>query len=237
MSHFLSRRDALLGLAAFGGAFSLGAFAADAGPTFLRGVSIWPWFGLTREFPPPSRNYAWPPFQTGRTQPTAADLANLRANNFDFVRIPMDAGPYIALRGQQRAELFAQLEQGVKMALAADLSVILNPQPNEFGAFLERPAVSRRRRKRLVRRLSRIHRGTGAVGEARCAAPRRRGVVQRAADGLRLAGLDGAPGGAAGRRARGLAGTETHSDRGMRRHGGGPRSPLAAGRRRLERAL
>jgi len=137
MAHFLSRRGALL--AAFGSAagmaaFGFGSFAADAG-SFRRGVSIWPWFGLTREYPAPSRDYAWPPFQPDRTQPTAADLVRLRASHFDFIRIPLDAGPFIALRGQQRAELFAQLEQAMKLAFAADLAVILNPQPNEAALF------------------------------------------------------------------------------------------------------
>ncbi len=44
-----------------------------------RGMNLWPWFSLTREFPAPRTDYDWPPFQAGRPVPTAADLARLKS--------------------------------------------------------------------------------------------------------------------------------------------------------------
>src|SRR6516165_2616337 len=62
-----------------------------------RGINVWPWFALTREFPPPSRAYAWPPFQSDRPRPSPTDLAALHHAGFDFVRLPVDPGPFLAV--------------------------------------------------------------------------------------------------------------------------------------------
>jgi len=97
---------------------------------FRRGVNTWPWFALTREFPAPRTDYDWPPFQSQRPVPTPADLARLRASGLDFIRLPVDPGPFLAAEAGRRADLMAMLSTAVEAALGADLGVIVNLQAN-----------------------------------------------------------------------------------------------------------
>src|ERR1051326_5039313 len=95
-----------------------------------RGVNLWPWFSLTREFPPPRTDYDWPPLQADRPVPTRGDLAALRAAGIDFVRLPVDPGPLLAFAGERRAALLAQVMGAIETAIAEDLAVVLNLHPN-----------------------------------------------------------------------------------------------------------
>ncbi|RWL42847.1 MAG: glycosyl hydrolase family 5 [Mesorhizobium sp.] len=106
------------------------AKAATGEWPFRRGVNAWPWFALTREFPAPRTDYDWPPFQSQRPVPTPADLARLRASGLDFIRLPVDPGPFLAADAGRRADLMAMLSSAVEAALAADLGVIVNVQAN-----------------------------------------------------------------------------------------------------------
>ncbi|MDX8534403.1 cellulase family glycosylhydrolase [Mesorhizobium sp. VK25A] len=106
------------------------AQAATGEWPFRHGVNTWPWFALTREYPAPRTDYGWPPFQSQRPVPTPADLARLRASGLDFIRLPVDPGPFLAADAGQRAELMAMLGAAVEAALAADLAVIVNVQAN-----------------------------------------------------------------------------------------------------------
>ncbi|TPI70820.1 glycosyl hydrolase family 5 [Mesorhizobium sp. B3-1-3] len=104
--------------------------AATGAWPFRRGVNTWPWFALTREFPAPRTDYDWPPFQSQRPVPTLADLVRLRASGLDFIRLPVDPGPFLAADAGQRADLMAMLSAAVEAAVAADLGVIVNVQAN-----------------------------------------------------------------------------------------------------------
>jgi hypothetical protein len=124
--------------AVIGGAIAL---AASAGTGFgsarhltrlqlRRGVNLFPWFSLTREYQAPSTDYAWPPFQADRTIPSQDDLVRLRQTGLDFVRIPIDPGPFLAATKSQKASLTDSLFDAVGQALDAGLSVVLNIQAN-----------------------------------------------------------------------------------------------------------
>ncbi|WP_027165874.1 cellulase family glycosylhydrolase [Mesorhizobium sp. WSM3224] len=106
------------------------ARAATGEWPFKRGVNAWPWFALTREFPAPRTDYDWPPFQSQRPVPTPADLARLRASGLDFIRLPVDPGPFLAAEAGRRADMMAMLSAAVEAARAADLGVIVNVQAN-----------------------------------------------------------------------------------------------------------
>lgn len=93
-------------------------------------MNLWPWFSLTREFPPPSVDYAWPPFQDTRAVPTRGDLADLRQAGIDFVRIPVDPGPLLAFSDSWREALIAKVMDAVTTALAEGLNVVLNLHAN-----------------------------------------------------------------------------------------------------------
>jgi hypothetical protein len=124
----ISRRQALAGAAA-----TLGAtFArARARPLRLkRGVNAFPWFQLTQEYPAPRRDYAWPPFQPTRPVPTARDLGALRDVGFDFLRLPVDPGPFLAAPAPQRRALLDQLTAAVRLSLDHGLNVVVNVQAN-----------------------------------------------------------------------------------------------------------
>lgn len=109
----------------------MSAAAASPAPLVLRrGINLWPWFSLTREFPAPRTDYDWPPFQTDRPVPTAADIRHLAEAGFDFVRLPLDPGPFLAFSGPQREILLGELGAAVETILSAGLNLVLNLQGN-----------------------------------------------------------------------------------------------------------
>jgi hypothetical protein len=121
----------LAGAFGIAGADGVSAEGASASPLRLRrGVNAWPWFSLTREYPAPRTDYAWPPFQFDRSIPTSSDLRLLRQAGFDFVRIPVDPGPFLAADRAQRQALLADLMAAVRAARTAGLSVVVNLQAN-----------------------------------------------------------------------------------------------------------
>jgi hypothetical protein len=127
-----SRRSLLRGaLASAVAASARPVRGEDRAPLRLRrGVNVWPWFSLTREFPSPRIDYDWPPFQPGRPTPTQEDLRRLREIGFDFIRIPVDPGPFLAAHADRRDRLFGNLEEAVGRARSANLSVVVNIQAN-----------------------------------------------------------------------------------------------------------
>src|SRR5262249_25666316 len=133
-----SRRE-VAGAMALRAAAALGlqmtaAAAPRTGPlptiSLRRGMNLWPWFSLTREFPAPRTDFGWPPYQEGRAVPTRDDLKALRGSGIDFIRLPVDPGPHVAFTGAPRAELMDEVARAIELALAEDLSVILNLHPN-----------------------------------------------------------------------------------------------------------
>src|SRR5579863_5545344 len=114
----ISRRQALAGAAATLGASLAPARARPGALRLKRGVNAFPWFQLTQEYPAPRRDYAWPPFQPARPIPTARDLARLRDVGLDFLRLPVDPGPFLAAPAAQRRALLDQLTAAVRLCLA-----------------------------------------------------------------------------------------------------------------------
>jgi hypothetical protein len=125
----IGRRAWLAGAAGAAVLASARSFAAE--PLALRrGVNLWPWFSLTREHPAPRTDYAWPPFQFQRPTPTSADLARLRRAGLDFVRLPIDPGPFLAGTREQRDALVTEVLAAVRLALGHGLAVVVNLHAN-----------------------------------------------------------------------------------------------------------
>ena len=124
----LSRRHVVAGLGAL--AMPSVGRAQPRGLRLRRGMNLWPWFSLTREFPAPRTDYDWPPFQPGRAIPVRDDLAALRSVGIDFVRLPVDPGPLLAFSGAQRERLFADILGAVELCNEEALTVIVNLHPN-----------------------------------------------------------------------------------------------------------
>lgn len=125
-----SRRALLAGSLAAAAVGALPARGATEPLGLRRGIALWPWFSLTTEFPAPRTDYAWPPFQSGRPVPSQADLHRLAALGFDFARLPLDPGPFVAFTGAKRSELFAQLSAAIDAVLATGMHVLVNVQAN-----------------------------------------------------------------------------------------------------------
>ncbi|MCJ2068043.1 glycoside hydrolase family 5 protein [Methylobacterium sp. J-030] len=125
-----SRRALLAGGLASAAAAARPALGAAEPISLRRGIALWPWFSLTTEFPAPRTDYAWPPFQADRPVPTRADLRRLSTLGFDFARLPLDPGPFVAFTGTRRAELLGSLSDAIDAVLATGLRVLLNVQAN-----------------------------------------------------------------------------------------------------------
>jgi len=145
------RRDVLIAAAAtaLGSLTPASAFAEPGHPIAVRrGVNTWPWFSLTREYPPPPTVNAGPPSQEWRPLPRPADLRRLRETGLDFIRIPVDPGPFLSFEGARRAALLEMLSAAIAEALGAGLSVIVNIQasgthywtPERMFASVDAPA-------------------------------------------------------------------------------------------------
>ena len=128
-------RRAVLHLGLAGAMLATSGRAAPAPLHLQRGINTWPWFSLTREFPAPRTDYGWPAFQPQRPVPDARDLRRLRRAGFDFIRLPVDPGPFLAFAGERRSQLLAMLGDAVSLALSAGLSVVVNLQANAATHF------------------------------------------------------------------------------------------------------
>ena len=106
-------------------------------PPFRRGVNAWPWFSLTREFPAPRTDYGWPPFQSQRPIPTADDLRRLRKTGLDFIRLPVDPGPFLAADATARGLLLDMVDAAVAATFDAGLGIIVNVQANGATHYWE----------------------------------------------------------------------------------------------------
>ena len=62
--------------------------------------------------------------------PTRRDLARLRAAGLDFLRLPLDPGPFLSAAPAERARLLGEVTAAVESALACDLCVVVNVQAN-----------------------------------------------------------------------------------------------------------
>ena len=126
----VSRRGLLVGSLSIGLAPAARAETTAVPARLRRGINLWPWFSLTREFPAPRLDYDWPPFQPQRPVPTAAELDRLARLGFDFVRLPLDPGPFLAFDGARRAALLADVDRAVAAIRRAGLTAIVNVQAN-----------------------------------------------------------------------------------------------------------
>lgn len=126
-----TRREVIVGLAGALVAPQVARGAPSNTIRLRRGMNLWPWFSLTREFPAPRTDYDWPPYQPDRAVPTSRDLAALRAAGIDFVRLPVDPGPLLAFSGERRERLMRDVLGAIETANDEGLAVVLNLHVND----------------------------------------------------------------------------------------------------------
>jgi endoglucanase len=128
-----NRRALLTGIAGVATLASLNAARAGKGastdiPLFRRGIGVSHALGWAEVAADGS--YGEAPFSAPRFRFDAAQRQAIRAAGFDFVRLAVDLGPFLALRGAARDTLDALLLATVRDLLAADLGVIVDLHPS-----------------------------------------------------------------------------------------------------------
>lgn len=93
-----------------------------------KGISLHEWFTWPRQVAPD--RYATPLFQAPKGELTRAEAQGLRNLGFDFVRLTVEPGVFMATTGADKVQAFAALVAGVDRLHAAHLSVIVDLHPN-----------------------------------------------------------------------------------------------------------
>jgi hypothetical protein len=137
------------------------AWAAEPEAPFRRGINITRLFDTPKLLPGPERAYATPPFGPWREQVSEGELTRLREAGFDFIRLPIDPGPLLALPDSVRMASIDQVFEFVATARAAGFGVVLDlhtrPDSREWNAaaILQSPESEKfDRLTRLVRELA-----------------------------------------------------------------------------------
>lgn len=145
-----TRRALSLGLAGaiLGPACSGEAGAQRSGPTLAlrRGIGVHNLLSLPAF---DGSRLAWPPFQADDEQISAAEIANIRAAGFDFVRLTVSPEMFLATEGRRRQYLLDLVRARVEefraggLAVLADLHPTYNVQAYDRDRIVAQPAVFR----------------------------------------------------------------------------------------------
>ncbi|MHC2434738.1 glycoside hydrolase family 5 protein [Bradyrhizobium sp. USDA 4451] len=100
-------------------------------PTFRRGIGVSHAFGWADV--QADGSYVDPPFTASRFQFGAEQRQAIRAAGFDFVRLVIDVGPFLASDGARRDRLDNLVIATVRDLLAADLGVIVDLHPSAMS--------------------------------------------------------------------------------------------------------
>jgi hypothetical protein len=95
---------------------------------FSRGISIHDAMNWASTTPDKSR-YQQAPFSDTAHPYSVGELETIRKGGFNFVRLTVDVGPFLNMTGPDRDALDALLLDHVKMALSADLAIIVDFHP------------------------------------------------------------------------------------------------------------
>lgn len=138
-----NRRALLAGMVGLATGAGLGQGPAASGPgsdipLFRRGIGVSHVLGWAEVATDGS--YGDEPFSAPRFRFDAAQREAIHAAGFDFVRLAVDIGPFLALRGTPRDRLDALLLRTVRDLLDADLGVIVDLHPSAMSPAY-RPAA------------------------------------------------------------------------------------------------
>lgn len=103
--------------------------------TFRRGINI------TRLFDGPLRQpdgYANPPFPPWTRELDPAELQRLRAAGFDFIRLPIDPGPFLARNDADALRALTPVFDFLQVAIRAGFGVIVDLHPRPGGEWSPR---------------------------------------------------------------------------------------------------
>lgn len=103
-------------------------------PAFRRGINLSRPLSFAMRDPGRPGKYAWPPFQSELASMTDAEIARLRRLGFDFVRLPVDPGPFLEASDERARELFDLLRYWVSRLQAHGLAVMLDIHPATYAS-------------------------------------------------------------------------------------------------------
>ena len=101
-------------------------------PHFRRGVNLSRLQSFSARDPDRPGFYRWPPFQGRLAQMSDFELRRLSALGFDFVRLPVDAGPFLAATPVEQRLLIDELRNVVVRLLDHDLAVLVDMHPANY---------------------------------------------------------------------------------------------------------
>lgn len=99
-------------------------------PPFRRGASLHSMMNWASAVPPDRQAYLWPPFDDPGHRVPDELLDNLVRAGFDFIRLTVDPGPYLAFEGERRDELDRVLLRNVARLRAKGFGVVVDFHPN-----------------------------------------------------------------------------------------------------------
>ncbi len=103
-------------------------------PRFRRGINLSNMFGFSVRDPSRPGHYLWPPFQGASVKVSDGEIDRLVALGFDFVRLPVDAGPFLAASAPERRLLLDDLKTAVLRLLDRRLSVLVDMHPANYAS-------------------------------------------------------------------------------------------------------
>ena len=103
--------------------------SAAAEAHFQHGINVTRLFDTPRLKPGAAREYDVRPFKPWREQLREAELGGLRGAGFDFIRLPIDPGPFLALPQADRDGALDHVFDFVATARARDFGVVLDLHP------------------------------------------------------------------------------------------------------------
>jgi len=123
------RRLVVVAAAAIGAAL-VWTTAAVAEAAFRHGVGVHRPLNWADLVPGDRGRYAWPPFAGAEHEVSDALIDGIRAAGFDFVRLTVDPGPFLQMKGVRRGRLDALLGAQIRRFRARGLAVLVNFHSN-----------------------------------------------------------------------------------------------------------
>ncbi|SHL32652.1 glycoside hydrolase family 5 protein [Roseibium suaedae] len=103
-------------------------------PEFKRGTNLARIMGFSYRDPANPGQYLWPPFQGSMSRFSDAELQQLSDLGLDFIRLPVDAGPFLAASDTDRRLLLDDLRAWVLRLLDSKFTVMVDMHPANYAS-------------------------------------------------------------------------------------------------------
>ncbi len=115
--------------------------SVDGLPQFRRGINIARLFNLPWRDSEDFSIYKWPTFDRSRWDLSDDELARLKIVGFDYVRLPVDPGPFLQLSSVDQRLLLDELRFFVLRFQGHGLNVIVDVHPSYGGSVWSPPEI------------------------------------------------------------------------------------------------